>query len=43
MKVNSSKIDTGALTITIQMARAIDEDWRLQKNWQPGWEYIIKG
>lgn len=22
--------------------QAIDEDWRLEKKWQPGWEYIIK-
>ena len=22
--------------------QAIDEDWRLEKKWQPGWEYTIK-
>lgn len=22
--------------------QAIDEDWRLKKKWQPGWEYTIK-
>lgn len=24
------------------LEQAIDEDWRLQKNWQPGWEYNVK-
>lgn len=22
--------------------RAIEEDWRSKKVWQPGWEYVIK-
>jgi hypothetical protein len=33
-----------ALDVLLQQKtwkQAIDEDWRLEKKWQPGWEYSI--
>ena len=30
------------ITKDISWEEAIDKDWRKNKAWQPGWEYIIK-
>ena len=30
------------ITKNISWEQAIKQDWRKTKNWQPGWEYIIK-